>query len=341
MALAAMAAAPAAADTLVVANKAEATATLIDLTAGEAVATLATGVGPHEVAVSPDGRTAVIADYGTVQRPGRTLTVLDIPGAAVTATIELGAFSRPHGMAWLPDGRHLLVTAEAAHALIKVDVGAGRIVASYPTAQDVSHMVAVAPDGGRAYVANIGSGSVTVIDLVAGRRLANVPTGAGAEGIDITPDGAEVWVTNRDADTVTVLDAATLEVVATVPAPSFPIRAKVTPDGEHVLVSCAEAGVLAVYDRAARKLAREVRFDLEATATAGRLFGDQFGKSPVPVGVVVAPDGSRAFVAHTQADRVALVDLASWRPAGALTAGKEPDGMAYSRLTPRKAAPGD
>ena len=41
--------------TLVVLNKAEASASLIDLASGEVVATLPTGVGPHEVAASYDG----------------------------------------------------------------------------------------------------------------------------------------------------------------------------------------------------------------------------------------------------------------------------------------------
>ena len=51
-------------DTLVVANKAEATASLIDVGSGNVVATLPTGEGPHEVGISPDGRFALIS--GTV-----------------------------------------------------------------------------------------------------------------------------------------------------------------------------------------------------------------------------------------------------------------------------------
>ena len=64
---------PASARTLVVLNKAEATASLIDLASGEVRATLPTGVGPHEVAISPDGKLALVADYGQ-QTPGSSLT---------------------------------------------------------------------------------------------------------------------------------------------------------------------------------------------------------------------------------------------------------------------------
>ncbi|MBM4014869.1 MAG: hypothetical protein FJ293_07885 [Planctomycetes bacterium] len=48
--------------TLIVLNKAAAIASLIDLAAGKEVARVATGVGPHAVIVSPDGRIAVVAD---------------------------------------------------------------------------------------------------------------------------------------------------------------------------------------------------------------------------------------------------------------------------------------
>ena len=53
-------AAPAGAETLVVLNKSEATASLIDLESGAVRATLPTGNGPHEAAVSPDGRLALV-----------------------------------------------------------------------------------------------------------------------------------------------------------------------------------------------------------------------------------------------------------------------------------------
>ena len=47
--------------TLVVLNKAEASASLLDVATGHEIARLPTGDGPHEAAISPDGRTAVVA----------------------------------------------------------------------------------------------------------------------------------------------------------------------------------------------------------------------------------------------------------------------------------------
>ena len=198
--------------TLIVANKAEATVSLIDLASGKIVATLPVGTGPHEVAVSPDGRLALIANYGTGAQPGSSLTLIDIPSAKVVKTIDLGEYRRPHGMAFIGNDR-ALVTSEANKALLEVDVAAGKVVRALPTGQEISHMVAVTPDGSRAFVANIRSGSITAFDLKEGKKIADVQTGAGAEGIAVTPDGRQVWVTNREADTVAVVDADRKSVV--------------------------------------------------------------------------------------------------------------------------------
>ena len=61
-----------------------------------------------------------------------------------------------------------------------------------------------------------------------------------------------------------------------------------------------------------------------------RLFGTQFGESPVPVGLVVSPDGKRAYVAATQADVVVVVDPMTLEVVDLIKAGEEPDGMAWA-----------
>jgi YVTN family beta-propeller protein len=331
---------PAGQGTLVVLNKSDATASLIDLDFAKIVATVATGKGPHEAAVSPDGRLAVVSNYGDRERPGSTLTVIDVGAATVERTIDLGGHRRPHGIAWLADGKRVVVTVEESRAVIIVEVGSGRIDRSIPTGQEISHMLAVTPDGRRAFVANIGSGSVSVLDLAAGAHLIDIPTGAGAEGIDITPDGSQVWVTNRAADTVTVIDASSLRIVrefglAKAGDPEskpFPIRARCTPDGRHVLVSNANAADVAVFDRGGLALERRIPMMLSAADLDGRLFGGQFGGSSVPIGILIPPGGKRAYIANANADQVSVLDLESWKLIGNLKTGREPDGMAWSPL---------
>jgi YVTN family beta-propeller protein len=319
-------------DTLVVLNKAEATASLIDLKSGAVVATIPTGQGPHEAAASHDGKHVLATNYGTAQAPGQTLTLIDVAAKQAIKTIDLGEYKRPHGVRWMKDGKRAVVTAEANKVLLIIDVFEGTVKSAIPTDQEVSHMVVTTPDEKFAFVANIASGTVTAIDLVGGKLVRQIATGKGAEGIDITPDGKQVWITNRSADTVCVIDAKELSVTATLPSKSFPIRARSTPDGKQVLVSNASSGDIAVFDTAGKKEIRRIKIPLEAADTEGRLFNSQFGNSSVPIGIVIHPNGKQAYVANANADAISVIDLEKWTVAGKLKAGKEPDGMAYSSV---------
>jgi YVTN family beta-propeller protein len=312
-----LATAPAAAqrpgDLLLVLNKNAAEAVLLDATTGARVASMPTGPFPHEVTVSPDGRLAVVADYGAEQA-GNTLTVLDLVARVPLRTIDLGEYRRPHGIVWLPGaGRRVAVTSEQSRNVVLVDVDRGRVETAIPSGQPGTHMIVLSRDGRRAYTANIAGGTVTMIDLGTRRAAKTVRTGRGPEAIDVSPDGREVWAADRTLNYVTVLDAATLDSLASMPTGAFPNRLKFTPDGRWALVSNASAHTLSIYDAKARALAATVPFPGEAT----------------PLGILVSPDGRRAWVATSARREIAEVDLEARRVVRTLTTGDTPDGMAY------------
>ncbi len=313
---------------LVVLEKSADAALVLQLPEGGILATLPTGEGPHEIAAAPDGRHAVVSNYGR-KTPGSTLTVLDLAGLKVAGTLDLGEPVRPHGIVFEPDGRSLWVTAELKQELWHLSFPEGKVLARIATGEPTSHMVALGA-GGRAFVAAIGSGKMVPVDCGKGQAGPGIATGKGAEGIGVAPGGGEVWVTNRVAGTVTVLDAKTLEQIASIPCPGFPIRVAFTPRGGPALVSCAQGAVLAVIDARAHKVLKRIPMKLEAVDGAkDRLFGDRFGKSPVPIGIVVPPSGKVAYVANSGADRIAVVDLQQGRVVKTIPAGEEPDGIAW------------
>ncbi len=329
----------ASAGTLVVANKSEATVSLVDTGSGEIRATLPTGKAPHEVAVSPNGMLALVGNYGTRDEPGSSLTVIDVGTAKVVKTIDLGDCTHPHGIVWFSDDV-ALVTAEDQQALLRVNIEKGEIDQKISTDGEISHMVSVARNHGLAFVSNMGSGSVTVIDLALGILVATVPTGEGAEGIAVTPDGRQVWVTNRAANTISVLNATGRKVIAQIEAGEFPIRAEATADGRFVLVTNAKGNDLSVFSTADMKEIGRVGFTQVSKGDDGRLFSDRFGDSSVPIGIEIVDIEKRAYVAHANSDDISIIDLNEGKVIGTLSAGKEPDGMGWSPLTPtNEAAP--
>jgi YVTN family beta-propeller protein len=298
--------------TLVVLNKSDDTVSLLDPESGESRATLGVGGAPHEVAVTSDGRLAYVANYGTRDAPGNSLSILDLRTGRVLSTIKLGQFRRPHGLTLTPDDRYLYVTVEGSQAVLEIDTGSERIARVFPTEQNVSHMCALLPAGQKLYVTNIGSRSVSIVDLESG-GVSRLATGDGPEGIDVSPNGREVWVANRSGGDVVVIDTKTDTITARFPAGDFPIRVKFTPDGGRVLVSNARGNEIVVFDAATRAV--------EARIPTGE----------APIGILIEPNGKTAWVAQTAADRISRIDLEKLELAGHVRAGREPDGLGWAR----------
>ena len=324
----------ASAATLLVGNKSEASVSMIDLDSGIEVARVATEVGPHEVAVSSDGRLAVVTNYGTGPQPGNTLSVIEVEAGKAVRLIDLGKYTRPHGILFLPDTNKVLVTAEGARALLLVDVSSGEIEKAVASGQDVSHMVAFNPATGMAYVANIGPGTVSVIDVRAGELLGVHPSGQGAEGIALADGGKRLWVTNRADDTAAVFTTGEFAKQEVLAVSGFPIRAEILPaqEGvpEKVLVTSARSGELSIIDPVALKVEKTVDLGLALQGAADGLFADQFGESSIPIGIEVEPGSRRVWIAHAGADAVQELEVGSWRQLRLLKTGREPDAMGYS-----------
>jgi DNA-binding beta-propeller fold protein YncE len=330
-----LAAAPAAAETLLVVRKTADALDFVDPGSGLRLASVALGHAPHEVSVSPDGRRAAVSNYGTRERPGSTLSIVDLELAKELRRIDLAPHTRPHGVAWFAADR-VAVTAEGSKHLLVVDPEAGRVLSAIETGQDISHMVAVSRDGARAYVTSIGSGTATALDLVAGRKIADVPTGGGSEALALTPDGRELWVAARADGHLAVVDTVSLEVAARLPLPGIPIRIAMTPDGATALVTCAGTSELVAFDVATRRERARRKVDVPlAPGAAERPFARLAPGSALPVGLLLSRDGRSAYVAATMGDRVVQYDPATLEPRRSVEVGGEPDGLAATPVMPR------
>src|SRR4029453_8100804 len=83
---------------LVVLNKADAKLTVVDPASGKVLGSVATGGGPHRVAVSTDGKTAFVGNYGGASGPGNTISVVDLTAIKELRRFDVSPLGRPHGM---------------------------------------------------------------------------------------------------------------------------------------------------------------------------------------------------------------------------------------------------
>jgi YVTN family beta-propeller protein len=313
--------------TLLVANRAGGSVSLIDFPTRREIARVPIGpIIPHEVAVSPDGRLALTAEYGPESRHGRHVVVISVPEARVIGRIDLGPESRPHSLLFHRDGRRAVVTMQDSDRIAVIDVDAMKVMRALPTGGREGHMVRLSPDGSRAYVTSRGAeGTLSVIFLDEDRAPVVIPTAAGAEGIAISPDGGEVWVVNRDHETISVVDTISLKVVATVASRPAAGRVEIGPGGRAIVPNGGGGGpavpqYLQLLDVKSRKMLAEVPL------RDGKPGDGNFG---------VLIRGDIAFVSDPAEGTIRMFDLRAFgrsAPDLLASAHEEPDGMAWSSV---------
>jgi YVTN family beta-propeller protein len=297
---------------ILVANQQSASATIVDL-ATNAITHIPVGAGPHEAAISADGRWGFISVYGLAGQPGNQVAVIDMDQKRLARTIDLGTYTRPHGMVPVAGSPlKLIVTSETTQNIVWVDADRGTVLGAIPTGAQGSHMVAVQADAKRAYTANVGSGSMTAYDLVTGKATGMLPIAPRSEGIATTPDGNEVWIGSNDARTVSVVNTSAMKIDTVLTGFGVPYRMAVSPDRKLALIVEAEGNRVSLFQVAGRKALGTV----------------DVGGSPR--GVAISPDSRWAFVTLGPENAVVIVDLSSRQVVARHAVQVAPDGVAYT-----------
>jgi len=299
------------ASTVLVLEKAQNTLLIIDAETLKVVARVPAGKDPHEVAVSGDGRTAYISNYGG----GHTISVVDLVAQKALDPIDLGALTEPHGLEFA--GGKLYFTAEGAKVAGRYDPSTRKIDWVLGTGQDRTHMVVVSKDLKSIFTTNVASASVSIIEQRSGPRstdwfVTNVAVGKGSEGFDITPDGAELWIANAQEGTISVIDVPARKVVARLASTKAANRLKITPDGKYVFVSDLNGNDMLVLDAHTRAEFKKIQLP---------------GNSE---GIVMQPDGARVYTTLNSRDSVAVIDLKTMKFLSEVKTGKGPDGLAWA-----------
>jgi len=315
------------------------TLAIVDPKTLQVIARAPVGPDPHEVIASSDGKTAYVSIYGG----GRyhALSVIDLVEQTALPDIDTGALNGPHGLAFV--GGKVWFTAEGAKTVASYDPASGKIDWVMGTGQNRTHMIYVTPDEKQIYTANVSSATVSILEKVTlppvgpppGMRPPQgsqssppppggnqprmdwnetvIPVGKGDEGFDVSPDGRELWTANAQDGTLSVVDLTTRTVTATLDAKTFGAnRLKFTPDGKLVLISSLRDGDLVIYDAASRKEFKRVKIGHGAA------------------GILMDPEGNRAFIACTPDNYVAVLDMKTLAVTGHIDVGGEPDGLAWA-----------
>lgn len=305
--------------TAVIVNQESDTASIVDL-ASHSTVHVPVGGGPHEAAVSPDGKRAIVTNYYKQGvGPGSSLSVLDLASKKETKRIQLDRQAMPHGIQWVDDHK-AVCTDEKNRRLLLVDIDAGKVEYEYETGQAGSHMLSLNLEANRLVSSNMGGGSVTIFDFKGRQKLETVTTGKECEGVGIAPDGKSIWAGNRAEDTISVIDVSTQKVVKKIDSKGFPYRVQFTPNGKWALIPHAESGELVVCDVKKMEVVRRIK--VGATGVKVPV------ADPSPAGVWPYSDSNLALVTVRNDNSVVIVDLRNGETLARIEVQNSPDGVA-------------
>jgi DNA-binding beta-propeller fold protein YncE len=305
---------------LLVANQKSQNLSIIDPVAEKQIAAVPEdGYTGHEVAASPDGKTAFVPIYGDsgvgkAGTDGSTMDVIDIATRKVVKTVDFGHGVRPHRALYDSNSKLLYVTTELDKTITAVDPKSLKIVGTIPTGAQESHMLAITRDGHYGYTANVGPGSVSVLDLKARKTVTVIPVAPTVQRISLSNDDKLVFVADYTKPRMAVIDTATNKVKTWIALPSIGYGTASTKDGKWLLVAMTSANKVAVVDLSTLQVARTIDVPTD------------------PTEILVRPDDAQAYVSCGASGKVAVIDLAAWRVKTAIDAGKGADGLAWAQF---------
>ncbi|MEP6948718.1 MAG: YncE family protein [Ginsengibacter sp.] len=297
---------------------------VVDPVTLKVIARMPVGEDPHEVIASSDGKTAYVSIYGGGNL--HELNVIDLVAQKPLRNIDTRPLFGPHGITFV-NGKAWF-TAEGSKSIGRYDPATQKLDWSMGTGQNRTHMIYVTADGKKIYTTNVSSGTVSILvdTLIQPGKFGPpdarphddwietiVPTARGSEGFDVSPDGSELWTASSEDGTISIIDPGAKKIAAKIDAKVFGAnRLKFTPDSKLVFISSLQSGDLTIYDAKSHTEVKRMKIGHGAA------------------GILMDPDGLRAFVACSADNYVVVIDLKTLEITGHIDVGGVPDGLAWA-----------
>ena len=192
----------------------------------------------HHVAVSPNGRFAVV----THPSEGG-ISAIDLASYEVVTTVATGP--SPNYAAFNLDGTRVFVSNAGNDTVSELEPERWIVRRNFVVGTSPEHMI-LSRDGQRLYVANVGDGTVSEIDVGNGTTTRTFDAGGYLHGIDLSDDGRRLFVSGRERDELVAIDLETGAVHRTPRSPEPYHLATVTGTGKLYVSSAGEPKIWVV-----------------------------------------------------------------------------------------------
>jgi YVTN family beta-propeller protein len=317
---------------LLSANQTSGSVSLVRVADGAVVSEIPCGRHPSAIALTADGRRALV----TATYSGE-LIVLTLDGEQLRPSGAVHLGFEPRGVAASPDGRLVYVALTAANEVAIVDLESLRVVDRIGVGRWPRYL-AITPDGTRLAVGASGDGGISVVDTATRKRIYDSKfNGLNIGQMQTSADGVyayfpwmvyadrpitvgnirEGWVLGNRVARVRLDGPARREALALDPrgaAMGDPHGLALSPDGKWLAIAASGTHELIVFrldDLPLRGDGPGDHLRSDVAQDAERMFRVPLGGRPM--GIRFDSAGTHVYVANYLSNSVQVVDLAQRR----------------------------
>ncbi|MFV2035019.1 MAG: YncE family protein, partial [Halocynthiibacter sp.] len=225
------------------------TVSVISIADAKVVRTIEVPGAVHHVAVSPNGRFAVVT-----HPKNAAISAIDLTSYKVVATVPTGPM--PNYAVFSPDGASVYVSNAGNNTISQVATAGWEVKASIGVGGKPEHIV-LSGDGSTLYVSNIKSGTVSVVSAEQRKVVDTYQIGGKLHGLDLSDDGKTLFVAARGTGKLARVDLATGSVTQSELSPSPYHLAAVRGTGK-LYISSGEEPKMWVVDQKTTKVLKEI-----------------------------------------------------------------------------------
>ena len=277
------------------------------------------GLKAHELAISPDHKTAYVTVYGdgvygNNPHPGHTVAIIDLASRKMTGSIDVSPYQAPHGIQVDARG-NVYVACDLSRKVLILDPRKRRVVAAIDV-EGTGHWLALLPDASKLYVANKNDKPfVSIVDVKSRKMIGRVPVPHGTQGITASPDGKTVLVADDSEPVLHIISTASNTVVDHVTVDGVQnglYKVFYSPDGQRVLTALP-SGQINLFK------ASDLHAPQQVVKSAGTAL----------MGFAFSADGKSALVGNHGQGTVSRINLETATLTNTFPAGKGVETLAY------------
>ena len=325
---------------LITVEESDSSVGFFDLESEKEIARIKTGFWPHEIEITPSGKTAYVTNFGIkdydefIGEPGASISVIDTASQCEEKRLytfrnkdEYEQYKAPHGIKLNPQGTKLYVNVEKGKKeMLIFDLTLDDIFPKDKLQLEIdeddfpddsfelpigTHNFEFSADGSHLFV-SAGFNGLYKLDSITGKKLKHFSMGPNnaVRGVSWTADEKSLIVSGKGK--LVILDPDDLGVIKEFSGlgVSQLLYSKATPDGKYILCPAVWESKIVIIDISTGHIVKSLNVGVD------------------PIHIQIHPEGHLAYISHGRSLFVTKINLKDFSIVGKIPTKGGPNGLA-------------